>query len=128
MTSMSDKIRDITAPYDNPFQGTDLKLLFVCTMGILRSATAANLYAKKGYNTRCVGSSEDALIPLSMNLIAWADHIFFVNPENYKQAEKKFHFSHELVNKSQVLNIPDQFEYNAPDLIRRLEEQVQLSI
>ena len=60
MKTKTEEIFELSAPYNNPYQGTDKKLLFVCSAGLLRSATAANLFAKKGYNTRGCGSAEYA--------------------------------------------------------------------
>jgi len=128
-SSKTQQIFELTAPYKNPYQGTDAKLLFVCSAGILRSATAANLFARKGYNTRCCGTSEYALIPLSANLIAWADKIYFVHPKNHMEAQLTFQHVPELLNKIQsasVLDIPDIFDYNEPTLLRLLEEQVKV--
>lgn len=127
MISKTDALFQLTAPYANPYQGTDKRLLFVCSAGLLRSATAANLFAKKGFNTRSCGSHEYALIPLSINLIAWADQIIFVNKENYLTSVDKFSKSRDLIEKSQVLKIPDDYEYNNPTLIKLLEEQVNVS-
>lgn len=130
LTELTDTIFDLTAPYDNPFQGKDEKLLFVCSAGILRSATAANLFAKRGYNTRSCGTHDYALIPLSVNLIYWADKIFFMTGENHTAAEYLFYIYPEvkalLQKKSEVLNIPDIYEYNHPDLIALLEKQIDL--
>lgn len=123
--NLTESIFKLKAPYDNPFQGEDLKLLFVCSAGILRSATAANLFAKKGYNTRSCGTHAYALVPLSKNLIYWADKIVFVNGENYRYATNSFKEESDLLYaKSFVLNIQDCFQYNDPELIRLLEERV----
>lgn len=121
MTNLTNAIYRLTAPYDNPYQGKDKRLLFVCSAGLLRSATAANLYAKKGYNTRCCGTHEYALIPLSENLIAWAHKIIFVNNENYEAACENFSKS-KIDRKAVVLKIQDEYEYNNPELIKLLEE------
>ena len=83
--SLSQEIRECReGVVNNPFQGKDKKVVFVCSMGILRSATAARLYGHK-YNTRSAGTHGEALIQLSPNLLGWADEIVFVNEENYKQ-------------------------------------------
>lgn len=127
MTTKTEAIFQLSAPYDNPYQGTDKRLLFVCSAGILRSATGANLYAKKGFNTRNCGTHAYALIPLSANLIMWADKIIFVNKENYLTATDVFKASEvfaPLYDKSVVLNIPDDYEYNNPELIKHFEEQL----
>ena len=129
MTTKTEEIFRLTAPYNNPYQGSDFKALFVCSAGLLRSATAANLFAKKGWNTRGCGSEDYALISLSKNLIAWADKIYFVQKSNYSTALLTFR-EHEdtlevLKRKAVVLDIEDSFPYNHPELIKQLEEQVK---
>ena len=111
------------APYNNPFQGPDKRVLFVCSAGILRSATGARIYAKK-YNTRCAGSFEWALIPVSHELLLWADEVVFVNKENADMVKRKFDLdTFELSYK--VLNIPDSYEHMHPELIKAFEEQYE---
>lgn len=120
LPSMTDQIFETTAPYNHSAQGEFTRLLFVCSAGILRSATGANYYAKLGYNTRCCGTADFALIPLSVNLIQWADRIVFVNRENYREAVSKFSRLQDItlkLSKSIVLDIPDVFDYNDPSLI-----------
>jgi len=120
MKTLSDMIFEADSPWDNPYQGTDKKVVFVCSAGILRSATGARLYAKK-YNTRCCGSEDYALIPCSDELIVWADEIVFVNKENFRKW-KEFDFEHKSVK---VLDIPDQFPHMDPRLITAFEEQYE---
>jgi predicted protein tyrosine phosphatase len=93
-------------------------------MGILRSATAARLYASK-YNTRCAGSWRDALVPLSPILIAWADEIVFVKQENYLQALDNFGNDAFDQTKVEVLNIPDDYEHMHPMLVKAFSEQYE---
>jgi len=107
---------------DNPYQGKDKKVLFVCSMGILRSATGARLYAHK-YNTRCAGTWEEALIRISENLVEWANEIVFVNERNYHDALKMFDLSDKNIK---VLNIPDNYEHMAPELKRAFYNQYEL--
>lgn len=121
---LSDAIRSCQAgAAGNPYQGKDKKVLFVCSMGILRSATAARIYAHK-YNTRCAGTYEDALIPLTLLLIVWADQIVFVNKNNYQSA--MFEYA-DILNKKEtvVLDIPDMYEHKHPKLIEAFEEQYE---
>lgn len=127
-SNLTDKIFQLSAPYNNPYQGEYTKLLFVCSAGLLRSATCATIFSKKGYNTRSCGSSDYALIPLSANLIAWADHIYFVNEQNYLEALDKFkgsEFLTKLKRDSTVLDIPDKYDYMHPTLISSIEEQIK---
>jgi predicted protein tyrosine phosphatase len=128
----TDEIYKLTAPYDNPYQQLDryARVVFVCSAGLLRSATGANLYAKKGYNTRSAGTHPFALTPLSANLIAWADHLVFVNQENQERALSTFEegeaWINEKIKKAIVLDIPDKYDYNHPLLIAAFEEQLSL--
>ena len=120
MKTFTDIMFEATAPYDNPFQGKDKRVLFVCSAGILRSATAARIYAKK-YNTRCAGSAPYALVPLSANLLAWAQEVVFVNKENYEDACKDWEFLQDVT----ILDIPDQYPHMHPELIKAFEEQYE---
>lgn len=123
--TLSEEIRQCRAGVaKNPYQGPDKKVLFVCSMGILRSATAARLYAAK-YNTRCAGTWRDALVPLSPILIAWADEIVFVKQENYLQALDNFGNDAFDQTKVEVLNIPDAYEHMHPMLVKAFSEQYE---
>lgn len=109
----------------NPYQGTDKKVVFVCSMGILRSATAARIYAHK-YNTRTAGTWPDALIPLSPILIAWADELVFVNKENYEQFKRHLDDDEALGEMNiKVLDIPDSHPHMHPELIKEFKKQYE---
>jgi predicted protein tyrosine phosphatase len=115
-TTLSEQIRQARyGVVSNPFQGKDKKVLFVCSMGILRSATAARMYAHK-HNTRSAGTWGHALIHITPTLIAWANEIVFVNKENYRNAVEEF--GEEVFKETpiKVLNIPDSHEHMAPEL------------
>lgn len=126
--TLSQKIRDCRdGVVRNPYQGNDKKVLFVCSMGILRSATAARLYAPK-YNTRSAGSWTDALIPLTDTLMAWADEIVFVNKSNYDMV-KDFYAKEDVdIDKEftiKVLDIPDAYPHMHPELVKAFNEQYE---
>jgi predicted protein tyrosine phosphatase len=131
MKSFSEQIRECReGVVDNPYQGQDKKVLFVCSMGILRSATGARLYAHK-YNTRAAGTWSDALIPLSPVLMAWANEIVFVNKHNYEMVRDEYDndggqpgdFDKAFTFK--VLNIPDSYPHMHPDLIKAFKDQYE---
>jgi len=128
--TFSDHIRDYRGGvFANPYQGTDKKVVFVCSMGILRSATAARIYAHK-YNTRSAGTWNDALVQLSDNLMIWADELVFVNRHNYEQVVRHLEDDDEplldvVKRKSKVLDIPDSYEHMHPELIKAFEEQYE---
>lgn len=125
MPTLSEQIRQCrNGVVANPYQGTDKKVLFVCSMGILRSATAARIYAHK-YNTRCAGSWGDALIPLTPILLAWANEIVFVNVENYHNAVSEFGEEVFKETPTKVLDIPDKYPHMHQELIKAFEEQYE---
>jgi len=65
----------------NSCQTEAKRVLCVCTAGILRSPTAANVLNQEfGYNTRSCGVDERfALIPLDEVLLEWADEIVVID-------------------------------------------------
>ena len=118
-----------TAPYNNHSQGSAPRWLFVCSAGLLRSPTGAALAIRKGINARSCGSEIDlALIPISANLIMWAEKIVFVNENNYHQCLELFadhQMLHNLLTvRSLVLDIPDMYEYNDHELVIEFEKQI----
>ena len=124
--TLTDKIKKSrNGVINNLYQGSDKKVLFVFSAGILRSATAARIYGRK-YNTRSCGTHQEfALIPLSEMLMDWADEIVFVNPVNYDLAG----FNFDLVpymDKIVVLNIPDEHPHMDPQLIDAFEQQYEV--
>lgn len=121
MKTKTEEIFQVSAPYDNAYQGSHIRALFVCSAGLLRSPTAAVMGAQHGMNTRSCGSEAYALIPLSANLIEWANVIYFVNPYNYESAVINFSrdpYLQELIKKRAIVwDIPDNFNYMDPALI-----------
>jgi predicted protein tyrosine phosphatase len=128
--SFSQQIRECRdGVVKNPYQGTDKKVVFVCSMGILRSATGARLYASK-YNTRSAGTWSDALIPFTSVLMAWADEIVFVNKSNYEQVKAEYEEgdndgSFDYNFNIKVLDIPDSFPHMHPELIKAFKKQYE---
>ncbi len=124
----SDEIRNCREGiYANPYQGKDKKVVFVCSMGILRSATGARLYACK-YNTRTAGTYPDALVPLTPALITWADELVFVNDYNYKAILERYvddDFGQVVKQKATVLDIPDCYEHMHEELVKAFMEQYE---
>lgn len=103
----------------NQFQGNAKRVLCVCSAGMLRSPTLANvLHRQYGFNTRAVGSCKEyALIPISQALIWWADEIVFVNQENFDDLDQEEKEEIESVGvKVTVLNVLDDFNWNDPEL------------
>lgn len=98
----------------NPYQGGAKRVLCVCSAGLLRSPTLANLlHTEFGHNTRAAGSNEAfALIPVSEALIHWADEIVFVNSENFQECLFHNDALEEIIReKAIVLSVEDNFPY-----------------
>lgn len=110
-------------PYQNDYQGKDKRVLFVCSAGLLRSATAARIYARK-YNTRAAGSEKYALVPVSDELLLWADEVVFVNAANHMSTSYKFDLD-TFDCKVKVLDIPDDYEHMDPQLIDHFYQQYE---
>lgn len=110
---------------NNPYQGTYKKSLCVCSAGLLRSPTLAEILIKEyGHNARAVGANKEyALIVIDAVLIAWADEIVFVNKENYEEVCKDSKLAKILTKKTvKILDIEDSFEFREEPLIQALKE------
>lgn len=125
---MQESTRNQLTNVSNPFQGKAKKVLCVCSAGLLRSPTLANvLHQELGYNTRAVGvANEYALIPITEALVAWADEIVFVESGCEVYLSKP---DWELINqwnpKVITLDIPDCYNWNEDELrVKCLEEYV----
>lgn len=126
--TLTQKIFELSAPYNNPYQGPGRRILFVCSAGLLRSPTAADVATRMGFNARSCGSSDCALIPLSVNLILWADTIVFVEHSNYTKAVETFtpvDYHEDIISKAVVWGLPDDYERNDSWLVARIEDKMR---
>jgi predicted protein tyrosine phosphatase len=100
------------------------KILFLCSQNRLRSPTAEVIFADyEGLETDSAGLDRSAEVPVSTEAIAWAD-IIFVMEKCHKQKLAK-NFQPLLKDKRVIcLNIPDEFEYMQPSLIKLLKQKV----
>lgn len=110
----------------NPYQTHAKRVLVLCSAGLLRSPTVANvLYQEYGYNTRAAGVSQEyALIPVDEVLLHWADEIVFVDP--YVRAGMSDYLNGKLSTMrktTRTLNIPDEYEWNSPEIVKLVREQ-----
>lgn len=103
----------------NPHQSKGKKVLCVCSAGLLRSPTLADVLHKElGYNTRAVGTAKNfALIPITEALIYWADEIVFVDEDckDYLDIDTR----EELKNveaEITTLDIPDVYDGGTKEL------------
>lgn len=114
---------------DNPAQGMDRypRTLCVCSGGILRSPTLAWVLSNPPYdrNTRSAGSSpEFALVAVDDVLLDWADEVVIATPANYRAVLALYPDLAQHPN-VYVLNVPDEFEYRDPALLRQIASDLR---
>jgi predicted protein tyrosine phosphatase len=100
------------------------KVLFICSQNRLRSPTAEQVFANwPGTETASAGLNHDAENPVTPELLHWADIIFVMERAHRSKLSAKFK-SH-LGNARMIcLEIPDEYEFMDPDLIRLLKAKV----
>lgn len=110
---------------DNKFQGNDERVLCLCSAGLLRSATIAEILVKTGkYNVRNAGCSQEyALIPLSTALLHWADTIIVV--DEWEMFVKSALREEGLDKTVYVLHIDDKYSRNDPKLIELINKELK---
>lgn len=115
----------------NPYQGKEKKVLCLCSAGLLRSPTMANvLHQEYGFNTRSAGvAHEYALIPVDAVLVNWADEIVCAEQSVADRLRAFLDDCGERTKKMEesvtVLNIPDKYTWNQPELRAIIIEQYQ---
>lgn len=99
-------------------------ILFVCSQNRLRSPTAEQVFAGwPGIETASAGLNRGAQNPVTAEILEWADLIFVM--ERAHRSRLSSRFKPFLRNKRVIcLEIPDQFEFMAPELVRLLQTRV----
>jgi predicted protein tyrosine phosphatase len=107
-------------------QGDFKRVLFVCSGGMLRSATAAQWAAATlDWNTRNCGTMDCALPPPHANVLEWAEVIYCMEQRHLDALAEQFPWARE---KMLVLDIPDVFEYRNPHLIELLQQYFEAQL
>jgi predicted protein tyrosine phosphatase len=99
-------------------------VLFVCSANRLRSPTAEQVFSTwPGVETDSAGLSAGASVLLSSEQVDWADIIFVMEKTHRNKLTRQFRAR--LKNKRVVcLDIPDEYDFMDPDLVRILENKV----
>lgn len=99
-------------------------ILFICTQNRLRSPTAEQVFADwPGVETASAGLGNDAEVPVSPELLAWADMIFVMEKAHRNRLSAKF--ARHLNGKRVIcLDIPYDYDFMDPMLIRLLKQKV----
>ena len=100
------------------------RVLFVCSQNRLRSPTAEQVFADRaGIEVSSAGTNLDAENPLTAELVRWADVIVVMEKTHRNKLRKRFR---EVLNGKRVicLDIPDEYEFMEPGLVRLLEARM----
>lgn len=99
--------------------------LFVCSQNRLRSPTAEQVFANhSGIAVSSAGTNNDAENPLTDELVAWADVIFAMERMHRIKIQQKHR--HALRDtRIVVLDIPDDYGFMDPVLVRLLKTKMQ---
>jgi predicted protein tyrosine phosphatase len=100
------------------------KVLFVCSANVDRSPTAEKIYRREpSLNVRSAGTLSYARVPVSAELIEWADCVCVMQPshlrsigENFPEASR----GKELV----CLDVPDVHRYMSAALVSAIREKM----
>lgn len=96
-------------------------MLFICSQNRLRSPTAERVFAdREGFEVTSAGLNPEAETPVSADLLEWADVIFVMERAHRNKLSKKFKV-HLKSKRIICLDIPDEFEFMDPALVRLLE-------
>jgi len=100
------------------------KVLFICSQNRLRSPTAEQVFADwPGVETASAGLNNDAENPLTPELLEWANLVFVMERAHRNKLSSRFraHLGHQRVI---CLDIPDEYDYMDPMLVRLLRAKV----
>lgn len=99
-------------------------VLFICSQNRLRSPTAEQVFSSyPGLYVTSAGLNHDANNPVTPEQLRWADVIFVMERTHRSKLQKRFRAA---LNGKRVicLEIPDEFEFMDPALVKLLEFKV----
>ena len=100
------------------------RILFICSQNRLRSPTAEQVFSSRpGLEVASAGLNNDAESPVTPELLEWADLVFVMEKAHRNKLSKKFRAN--LSGKRVIcLDIPDEFEFMDPILVKLLNAKV----
>jgi predicted protein tyrosine phosphatase len=100
------------------------RVLFVCSQNRLRSPTAEQVFAAHpAMECASAGTNNDADNPLTAELVEWAEVIFVMEKTHRNKLTARFR-RHLLGKRVICLDIPDEYEFMDPALVRLLKAKV----
>lgn len=100
------------------------RVLFICSRNQLRSPTAEQVFSKwPGIEVASAGLDKASPERVTPELLEWAELIFVMERAHRKKLSR--HFRPHLKSQRVIcLNIPDEYSYMDPRLVRLLEAVV----
>jgi len=119
------KLRSITISENRSYEIRKIKLLFICTVNRMRSATAHKIYENDNrFEVKSAGTDKTAKTVLSDEILNWADSIVVMEKHHRHYIRK--HYPEVYRTKRIVcLYIPDNYRYMQEDLIEILKIKVE---
>ncbi len=100
------------------------RVLFICSQNRLRSPTAEQVFSSwEGIEVASAGLNSDADTPVTPESLEWADVIFVMEKSHRNKLSKKFR-AHLDGKRIICLNIPDEFQFMDPGLVKLLKARV----
>jgi predicted protein tyrosine phosphatase len=102
------------------------RILFLCTAGVDRSPTAADLYADDPrYEVRAAGLAPFAREPVDQELVAWADRIFVMD-ETRERHRTLLRVRFPALRREIVdLDVEDRWRRGHAELVRLLRRRLR---
>jgi predicted protein tyrosine phosphatase len=100
------------------------RVLFICSQNRLRSPTAEQVFSSwPGIEVSSAGLDPKAGVPVSPELLEWANTIFVMERSHRSKLSRRFG---KYLKSQRVicLNIPDEYDYMDEELVRLLNALV----
>ncbi len=105
-----------------------MKLLFVCSRNKWRSPTAERIFGRTpGFEVRSRGVSASAVRRVTSADVAWAEVIFVMESDQKRQLVRA-HRDEIEDRPIHVLDIPDEHQFMAPELVELLQSGVRAAL
>ena len=99
-----------------------MKALFICNQNKHRSKTAEE-YFSNSFETKSAGLYNTN--PVTSEQLSWADIIFVMEEAQRDEIAKRFPQEY-MKKRILVLDVPDVYNYQQPQLVHVLQEQMQM--
>lgn len=102
-----------------------MKILFVCTINRMRSATAHKIFEHDNrFEVKSAGTDISANTVLTTELMEWADTIVVMekNHRSFIRSKQPFYYNSKRIV---CLYIPDEYEYMQSELITILKVRLE---